>query len=703
MKTQFSKTLTTLSLVTGASLFSACGESGTNNSGVVEEADGIVAYTGKVTGVSQKGPFLVGSTITLHEVDDETFNLSGRSFPDKIKNDKGEFEISYKDLSSNFALLIADGYYRNENTGVKSTAPIKLNALSDLTDRNTANVNLLTHLEFDRVKHLILEEEMEYSEAKAKAEKEILRAFGMDLKKPSSAEDLSIFGKSENDGALLALSILMQGVASEGAFSERLALIAQDLEKDGIIDDKQILTDIADEAVQLDLSEIKKNILDWKISTDIPKFESFVATYWAENFGIGNCTSENIGKTANVKNELSKNFEKTFVCDEIETDKVAMWREISSDEKKYGLCSAANEGNRFEDILICHDGTWKDMLPEEKVGECTEDLYGEIVSYDNAASAYKGEQYACDIGGWRLLSEEEVETGACTAAPADQGKLYANSEQNVYQICREGKWNLLTKNEYQKISATISCKKDGDIVKSESGDQYFVCKDGAVVTPSLNDFSMDKKFEANLWNGAKDSVVTLNPDDPLGYSSILMLDQDNNASSAKVYHEDGEEITSQYFVRYNSDGIAEELLEAKGAKFTYKLDENHPYSQIRFGFWTAPKSSQDLTADISDWEGVCVIYASTSVMNLFIETGADNNYTFNFAKLPASMELTVANFKWEELNENTEYKIDPLEAAKNSASIAISPSINTFNGNNSAATGAVYIAGIGKYNGCSIK
>lgn len=700
MNSYFNKAFATLSLVAGASMFNACGESGTNNAGAVEEADGVVA---SISGVSQKGPFLVGSTITLHEVDDETFNLSGRSFPDKIKNDKGEFEISYKDLSSNFALFIADGYYRNENTGKKSTAPIKLNALSDLTDRSTVNVNILTHLEYDRVKYLILEEGMEYGAAKTQAQKEILGAFGIDVEKSVNAEELSIFGKTENDGALLALSVLMQGSSSEAAFSERLSLIAQDLEQDGIIDDKQILTDIADEASQLDLSEIKKNILDWKISSDIPEFEKFVTAYRTENFALGSCNTENIGTTAEVKNKLSKNFKKAFVCDEFGTDKNVMWRELSSDEIKYGNCSAADEGNRFEDVLACHDGMWKDMEPEEKVGKCTEELYGKTVSYDNAASNFDGQQFTCDKNGWRLLDETEMEAGVCTVAPADQGKLYANPEQNIYSICQEGTWLSLTKSEYEKINLSTICEKDGDIVKSESGNQYFTCKEGTVATPTLNDFSVDKEFDANLWNGSKDSVVTLDPDDIFGNSPLLMLDQDNNRY-AKGYYEDGEEITSPYFVRYNSKGIAEELLEAKGAKFTYKLEENTPYSQILFGFFTSPKSSYGQAADISDWEGVCVIYASTSVLNLFIETGDDDNYAYNFAKLPASMELTVANFKWEELNENKDvYKVDPLEIAKNSGSIAIGPSINNYSNSKSAATGAIYIAGIGKYNSCSIK
>ena len=156
---KITKTLSALTIASMAGAFSACSDSA-STAGVTEEASGIAnkdstdnrdttakepasdSFSGKISGVSQKGPFLVGSSITLHEIDGESFDLSGRTFVDKIKNDNGEFEISYKELSSKYALFIANGYYRNEVSGAKSTAPITLNALSDLSERSSANVNL---------------------------------------------------------------------------------------------------------------------------------------------------------------------------------------------------------------------------------------------------------------------------------------------------------------------------------------------------------------------------------------------------------------------------------------------------------------------------------------------------------------------------------------------------------------------------------
>ena len=124
-------------------------------------------FSGKVSGVSQKGPFLVGSQIILYEVESESFDPKGSSFVSNIKNDKGEFDMSFKDLSSKYALLIADGYYRNEVSGKNSASSIKLKALSNLTNRNTVNVNILTHLEYNRVKYLVGTKGVEYGKAKA--------------------------------------------------------------------------------------------------------------------------------------------------------------------------------------------------------------------------------------------------------------------------------------------------------------------------------------------------------------------------------------------------------------------------------------------------------------------------------------------------------------------------------------------------------
>ena len=49
-----------------------------------------VHFDGVVDGVSQKGPFLTGSTVTLQELDASSLEQTGKSFKGKIMNDKGK-------------------------------------------------------------------------------------------------------------------------------------------------------------------------------------------------------------------------------------------------------------------------------------------------------------------------------------------------------------------------------------------------------------------------------------------------------------------------------------------------------------------------------------------------------------------------------------------------------------------------------------
>ena len=59
-------------------------------------------------------------------------------------------------------MLEASGYYRNEVTGENSNSELTLFAITDVNDRNIVNVNLLTHLEYERVIYLVTQNEYIY-------------------------------------------------------------------------------------------------------------------------------------------------------------------------------------------------------------------------------------------------------------------------------------------------------------------------------------------------------------------------------------------------------------------------------------------------------------------------------------------------------------------------------------------------------------
>ena len=101
-------------LVAFATLFWACSESNMAG-GTSEEAEGIVAIKDReVAGVTQKGPFLVGSSVTIQELDGKTLIQTGRSFKTSVKTNLGDFAVKNVNLASQYALLEVNGYFRNE-------------------------------------------------------------------------------------------------------------------------------------------------------------------------------------------------------------------------------------------------------------------------------------------------------------------------------------------------------------------------------------------------------------------------------------------------------------------------------------------------------------------------------------------------------------------------------------------------------------
>ena len=84
---------------------------------------------------------------------------------------------------------------------------MRLDAVTNLNNRNTANINLLTHFEYKRVLKLV-EEGKTFAEAKRQASREVLGAFGVEIE-VSSAEDLDIFNTSEGDRTLYNISKLV--------------------------------------------------------------------------------------------------------------------------------------------------------------------------------------------------------------------------------------------------------------------------------------------------------------------------------------------------------------------------------------------------------------------------------------------------------------------------------------------------------------
>ena len=404
-----------------------------------------VHFDGVVDGVSQKGPFLTGSTVTLQELDANSLEQTGKSFKGKIMNDKGEFAIDNVDLNSPYALLVANGYFRNEVSGEKSSGTILLMAIADLSNRSHVNINLLTHLEYERIRVLLEQKKMSFADAKSKAEQEIFSNF-FDVSASEKAENLNIFGDSEGDKALLAINVLLLGDLSEAAFMERLVALGDDFSRDGVWDDSLLKTEIADYACGLsmwgDLPKIREKIEAWKIA-EVPAFETYMARFWMDQYDLGKCDASNVGERKKNANKASAFYGMNFIC-----DKDSGW--VANKNEFYGGCDTCSvmrdprDGHVYKYVNI--DGTdWMTSNLKYDNGdfECFQgncDDYGYL--YKSPGAWYFVNQYDEDYNpdepaagicpsGWRVPILDDLRHLVNSASEEEKKQLFSEPERDI--------------------------------------------------------------------------------------------------------------------------------------------------------------------------------------------------------------------------------------------------------------------------------
>lgn len=481
-------------------LLAACGDD-SKAAGGTEEDSAITAIKDKtVSGVSQKGPFVKGASVTVYELDGKSLSQTGRSYEGKIKNERGEFSVDVVKLESQYALLKADGYYRNEITGEKSNSTVTLYAMTNLSDRNEVNVNLLTHLEYERSRYLVKYEKMGVGKAKLQAESEVLKSFGIEDEFENS-ENLNIFGEDDGSAALLAVSVLMQGDLKEADFTERLTEYADDIEEDGVWDDKKTATKIADWAAEKSLNggltTIRDNIAGWELSADVPAFEKYVNNYWWQNYGLGSCTEKREGEVLQNTNALSEKRETYFIC------KKGAWRVAVGAEtiEADSACTSNNlnvyyippkvDGDNNYSYYKCTEDGWvftteklnqgtvideRDGREYKTIGIKSQMWMGENLNYElENSTCYDNDGNKCNIYG-RLYT-----WAAAVGMPENECGSYKKCtlpSGNIQGICPSG-WHLPSLAEWEKLIDVVGdTSTAGKELKSSSGWNEYLGKNG---------------------------------------------------------------------------------------------------------------------------------------------------------------------------------------------------------------------------------
>ncbi len=223
----------------------------------------------------QKGPFLNGTALQITELDSKLVP-TGKNYSAQLLDNRGSFEVRNVELVSQYVQLKADGFYFNEVSGKNSAAQLTLYALSDLKEKSSLNVNLLSTLEKGRIDYLLSRGDA-FAAAKARAQREILAIFKMDTAGVAESELLDITKPGDGNAKLLALSVILQGYRDVAGLSEFIANIATDIREDGELDSESLGNALVSSARSLNSAEIRDNLEsryeDLGLSVTVPDFE----------------------------------------------------------------------------------------------------------------------------------------------------------------------------------------------------------------------------------------------------------------------------------------------------------------------------------------------------------------------------------------------------------------------------------------------
>lgn len=485
---------------------------------VPETADGYVVKNASILGAAQKGPFKFDSPLTLREVllHDDALTYTGREYIDEISSNKGDFVIPKVNLVYPYAVLEVRGLWRNEVTGEWSKDSMTLRALTDLTTRTEVNINLLTHLEYDRAVQLVNKGYSVFA-AKKQAEYEIMTAFGFATTIEYS-ENLKTFVAStsedhESNATLMAIALLFIGDRSEAEIVSAINDFKRDMASDGTWDDEQAKADMADWAESFDGGSIRANVKSWNILT-IPDYENYLTIYWNNAYELGGCASTRYDVVAQNRNAKSKNYNVHYIC------KATGWRKATDYEKDTyqwaeGEEGEVKKGNVTATYYVFENGKWTVTKNETALGLCTESRNGEVGKIDTT-------YFICDSKNWRKATVLEYDTyqfGAGNDGEVRTGKV----NEDKYYVYENGAWRASASEIENNLGACVTSRLNE---VGKSGNTYYTCKtsgwtkstaleydtygwdagmEGAVKPGSVNN-SNHYVFENGAWRASKNDV-----------------------------------------------------------------------------------------------------------------------------------------------------------------------------------------------------
>ena len=439
-----------------------------------------------IVGAAEKGPFRYGTSVKIVELDSmQRLGDSKRSHKTCITDATGNYSFDSVDLASPYLRIEANGYFQNELTGGLSSHTVTLKAIVDVTDRDTVNVNMLTHMEAERVLKLVENSgnNQPIRSVKAQALKEILSSFEINLGGSSGgngggnfggwnfggqqqqtttttdgrfAEDISLFDGDEYSAALLAVSIMMQRKGSGSEMLQYASGIAERIKGNGNWDDNNAKADLADWLMVLDTSgaygTIRSNIESWNKGT-VPDFEKHLRNFWTGIYQFGSCGTMNAGTVKYVNNSLSKFFisyyeqpegtRTRFICDgethqwrtatDIEKDTVGFGKGEYDGQIKSGVI---NQGRYY--VYEQSTGKWREATSDDiQEFEDIKDVYASLAPGEKVIFILRHAERTDDTGKKGHLTDNGKKQGKTVGEKlAGADIVFANSTYTrSYETC----------------------------------------------------------------------------------------------------------------------------------------------------------------------------------------------------------------------------------------------------------------------------
>ena len=349
-----------------------------------------------LSGYAQKGAFKFHSPIYLREALNDTLAFAKDTVIDEVSGNNGEFVIPSLYLKNNVVSLEVKGEYKNEVTGTVSMKPLTLQAIVELPEtrlynenESHANINLLTHLEYDRVIKLV-KKGYNVEAAKRQAQEEILNALLLNVQTVNDSNDKAEKLDIQNHGLLLAVSILFLADNDEETIIKNIKQFREDIADNGAWDKNINRSKMADWAFDFEFGKVNLNIAQWNLSK-ASDFAAYLTQLWHNQYGLGDCNALRAKEVLKNEDENSSNSERYFICRD--NAGVFTWDRATVFEKDtYGWVDgedAEMKGGNVTSNEYVFDkdlGKWRLVgALESKIGVCTKGLNKKTVKMENEA------------------------------------------------------------------------------------------------------------------------------------------------------------------------------------------------------------------------------------------------------------------------------------------------------------------------------